>query len=141
MGFKPKRKIYRLTWTEESDFYGFEVDMRPISVGRLMSLVELADTAFDGKDLTRGNETLNELYDFVSSNIESWNLEDEDDRPVEPSVEALKDQELEMLMAIVQGWVSVMTEVPDPLGGTSTDGKPSVELSMIPVELSEPLLA
>lgn len=139
MGFKTKKKIYRLTWPEGSDHHGLEVDMRPIPVTELMDLVELADTSVGTTDPAAMRDSINALYEFVVKGLAAWNLEDDDDHPVEPSIEALQGEDLEFLMAIVHGWVTVLTEVDVPLDGPSTAGEPSVDLSTIPVESLDPL--
>lgn len=138
MGFKIKRKIYRLQWPETSDLHGFEVDMKPVPIRQLLALVAMADAADDPtKSAEEAEKALTDLCDFVADGIVSWNLEDDDDRPIEPSADALANEDLGLLMEIVQGWVSAMTEVDAPLAGPSTAGEPSVDLLMIPVELSD----
>lgn len=134
MGFTPKRRLYELEWPEGSDYHGFEVTMDRLPVGDFIELVRATEAG-----TSVGYDQLDRIYELVGGNIVEWNLEIPAGTPVAPSVDALRQQDITLLMEIIGGWVSSMTRVSDPLGGASTGGVPSVELSMIPVEPLTPL--
>lgn len=134
MGFTPKRKLYELEWPEGSDYHGFEVTMARIPVGEFRDLLAATEAGS-----TVALDQLDRIYELVGSNIVEWNLEIPAGTPVPPSVDALRKQDVELLMEIIGGWFGAMTQVADPLDGRSTGGVPSVELSTIPVEPLTPL--
>ncbi len=140
MGFTPKPKVYALRWPEGSYWHGFEVDMRSISISELRHLTELADAASSAPaDSTdEGMAVLDDLHQLIVDKLVSWNLEIPEGHPVDPTVENLAAQDLELTMTIVMGWVEALVEVDDPLAQGSNDGGPSVELSIPMASLSEP---
>jgi hypothetical protein len=62
--------------------------------------------------------------------IVSWNVEDDDGQPVPPTVQTLLDQDFAFLMAIMNSWVTAMSQAPPPLPGTSGSGGTSPEASI-----------
>lgn len=126
MGFKVERKILNLRFEE---YEGMEVRARTVSFGQLMDVAEEAETLrADGKlGKVRG------FLDLFTSRLESWNLEDEDDRPVPATSEGLLSLDTDMALAILLGWFDAMTAVAPSLGKDSISG-PRFPEGSIPME-------
>jgi hypothetical protein len=127
MGYKPPKKTYKLKF-ENPDRDGLEVYTKPVSLGEQMHFAELSQRA-DNDDLA----AFEELLQMLAGNIESWNLEDDEDQPMPVSVESLKAQERNLVLEIIEGWFQAQTGVPAPLSGGSTSGDTSQVVS-IPME-------
>ncbi|MFD9256924.1 hypothetical protein [Streptomyces sp. NPDC059538] len=131
MGYKPKRKIYNLDFTG-TDFEGLQVSIRGLNTGQYMDLFTAKTEA------ETGGET-NDLMVIMASRLVSWNVEDDDDRPVPATLDGIKAQDLDLNLAIVGAWTKAMAGVSDPLELPSTDGVPSLEAS-IPMDALSPSL-
>ncbi|MFF5842112.1 hypothetical protein ACFY74_11665 [Streptomyces massasporeus] len=125
MGYKPKRKIYKLDFTG-TDYEGLEASVRGMTVGEELEL--------DGKEM---NSEL--LVKTLVERLDSWNVEDETGAPVPTTFEGVCTQDSAMVLAIISAVRTANSGVPDPLPQTSPSGDPS-EVASIPMEpLSESL--
>lgn len=136
MGYRPQRKVYRLTF-EDEDMRGLVVRMRTTSLGNLLSVMGLLsiDTSgdLDLKDLAK----LAELFETFAAALVEWNVEDEQGQPVPATLEGVKTQDADFVMVICRAWAEAISGVPAPLGPPSPDGGPSAAPS-IPMEASSP---
>lgn len=132
MGYKPKRKIYNLDFTG-TDYEGLMVSIRGLNTGQYMDMVTAK------AEVEAGGETTN-LLTIMASRLVSWNVEDDDDLPVPPTLDGIKTQDLDFNLAIVNAWTTAMAGVPAPLDQPSSDGGSSLEAS-IPMEVLSPSLA
>lgn len=128
MGYRPKRKTYALDF-EGTDYDGLEVRLRGLTTGELLDAMEKKDAA--NEDANSGE--FRELLELVAEKIVDWNVEDDDGRPVEPTLAALIDQDPDFNLAIINAWTTAISGVPAPLDDASPGGDPSVEAS-IPME-------
>ncbi|MCX4778175.1 hypothetical protein [Streptomyces sp. NBC_01264] len=132
MGYKPKRKIYNLDFAG-TDHEGLQVSIRGLNTGQYMDLFEAKAEA------EAGGET-NNLLTIMASRLVSWNVEDDDDQLVPPTLDGIKTQDLDLNLAIVNAWTTAMAGVPAPLEQPSTSGGSSLEAS-IPMEVLSQSLA
>jgi hypothetical protein len=132
MGFKPKRKLYKLTWAADTDYDGMEVTMTSIPTGTILELEELT-TRSDAAKADSG--TFRRLLEVLGSAMLSWNVETDDGEPIPAGQEGLKTQDADLIMAIIAAWTSAMSGVPAPLDGRSTSGGsfPEANLPMAPL--------
>lgn len=126
MGYKPRTKIYNLDFTG-TDHEGLQVSIRSLSTGQYMDLFEAKTEAEAGGETSR-------LLHIMAGRLLAWNVEDEDDQPVPPTLDGIKQQDLDFNLAIVGAWTTAMAGVSAPLEKSSTDGGPSLEAS-IPMEI------
>lgn len=135
MGFKRGSLILKF----EGEFDGLEIKMKRLPIGDLMAVSSLADI---GKELTQDtfSEPLDKLLGTLASNVISWNLEDENDNPVEivkgsPShVENMEGDEIyvpstgmysldiELILKIIDVWVTTAAGVTAEMGKASMNG-------------------
>jgi hypothetical protein len=125
MGFK--RPNLRLEFADPQ-FDGFEVLMRRLSTRRAMELEALLNQP-------RENAEDSQLFvktgvEFLAHGIISWNLEDDEDQPIEPTGDNLLDVDQALLHAILRAWLQVSVSIPPPLAGDSDSGDQSLAESL-----------
>ncbi len=124
MGFKRKRKVYKLDFTG-TEYQGLEVRLTGLTTGEFLEFAALNANSEDA------NET-EKLLQFFARHLISWNLEDENG-PVPATLEGVKDNDLSMSVFIMEAWTAALTEVPAKTEKKSSDGElPLTEL--IPTE-------
>ncbi|MFJ3923009.1 hypothetical protein [Streptomyces sp. NPDC090022] len=133
MGYKPKRKIYNLDFSG-TDFEGLTVSVRGLNTGQYLDLWEAKTEA------EAGGETGRVLY-LLAGQLVSWNVEDDHGQPVEPTLDGIKGQDLELNLAIVNAWTTAMAGVSAPLEQNSSGGGPSLEASLPMEVLSSDLVS
>lgn len=126
MGFKVKKKLYKLTFAQDTDLSGLEVTMTSVSMGKLLRIQELSDSP----DVTANMAAFHEMIEIFTGAMLSWNLEDDFDQPVPVTPEGVLTQDPDVLMVIIGQWVKAISGVADPLGAGSTSGAPSPEASL-----------
>ncbi|MCF3101420.1 hypothetical protein IPZ58_07480 [Streptomyces roseoverticillatus] len=132
MGYKRNPKVYKLRF-QDGDMAGLEVTLRSVSVGQVIELGGL------GADTSNG-ETVEQMVELLAERIVEWNLEDENGAPVPPTLEALKNEDLDFVLAIINEWTSAAAGVSAPLETPSPSGETSLEASL-PMEVLSPSLA
>ncbi|MEU1445513.1 hypothetical protein [Streptomyces mirabilis] len=129
MGYKRDPKIYHLKFQDEYD--GLEVKIRSLSMGQLIAVRN--GTAYGDKEATEG------MVELLAERLIDWNLEDEDGSPVPTTLEAMKGEDNDLILAIVNQWTNAVGGVKAPLEEPSSSGEIS-QVASIPTEpLSESL--
>lgn len=130
MGFKAKRKIYKLKFADE-DLAGLEVMARSVSLGQMLDLSSSEGVGKVNKD---DAEQTNGMFDLFISALVSWNLEEENpdgsDSPVPATLEGLRAQDTEFAMALVNAWAEAISSVSAPLARPSNSGETPPEASL-----------
>lgn len=136
MGFQRGNLILKF----KDEFEGLEIKMKRLPIGDLMAVSKLADI---GKELgtDQFTEPLDALLGTLASNILWWNMEDDNSNPIEiekgsaSHVEMMSGEEiyvpssgmyaldLELIMTIVDVWVTQAAGVTEEMGKASTPGK------------------
>ena len=122
MGYKPKRTVYKLDFSD-TEYAGLEVAVRAGSIGDLLALQELADA-----DAMTADEARRMFAGFAALLV-SWNVEDEDDGPVPVSYKGVASQEPDFIKAIITAFYANVAGTPPPLPGASDSGATSAEVS------------
>ena len=108
MGFRLQRRLARLTFVGREDMVGAEVMVRlNISVGDLLTLQELSESK-EPKD------QLAILQLFSEKVLVSWNLEDDDGKPI-PVQDGMTRIPPDIAALIMSGWLEAMGMTPIPL--------------------------
>jgi hypothetical protein len=132
MGFKRNPKIYHLTW-EDGDYAGLEVNIRSLNMGQLLE-------AKSGKS-ANGKDGLEGTVELLADRIVGWNLEDEETgAPVPATLDAMKGEDDDLILDIINRWMEAVSGVPAPLDATSPSGEIS-QVASIPTEALSPSLA
>jgi hypothetical protein len=137
MGFTVPRRIYKLEFDGEK-YAGIVVRVRAMSFATLLD-IENMRRSDEMADRAEMRAQLDEFHGIFVDHLVDWNLEEEDGAPVPLTVEGLRSQEGSFVTSIIAAWRDTPTEVPAPLGRPSSDGDPSVELSVPMESLSESL--
>lgn len=83
MGFRTARKLYKLVFEEDSDLYGLEI------VAKASTLGERRDYLLNQPTGGKPVELIDFEAQFFIDHVTDWNLEDEDGKPLDISVESL----------------------------------------------------
>lgn len=119
MGFKHHAKTYVLTF-DDPELEGLEVKARSLSFAE----VDDDDTP---------------VIELFARALISWNLEDEDGKPLVTTLETLQNYpDVDFVTTLAKTWIEAVTGVDDELGKDSPSGKQSLEqsLPMEPLSLS-----
>lgn len=130
MGFREPSTI-NLVFESGDELHGLEVRMRGMSIADWLQA-----SGLDGSDGDDANATIQRCCKAIVS----WNLEDEDGKPI--PVEDAPNRDSRMIRRINNAWMEALTGVhnSDPLPESSPSGETYPELSAIPTEpLSESL--
>lgn len=129
-GFRAGRKTYRLVFEDGHDLAGLVVKARSVGTGEFFELSKLADGRF-------GLEEGAELIARFAQHLISWNLEEEDGRPVPATHEGLLSQDFDTVIAVIMQWMDAVAGVSGPLAQPSPGGDQSLVAS-IPMETLSP---
>jgi hypothetical protein len=132
VGFKRNPKIYRLKW-EDGDYAGLEVNIRSLNMGQLLE-------AKSGKSAS-GKDGLEGTVELLADRIVDWNLEDEETGEAVPTtLDAMKGEDDDLILDIINRWMEAVSGVSAPLDETSNSGEIS-QVASIPTEALSPSLA
>lgn len=131
MGFREPSTI-TLTFAPGDEYHGLEVRMRGMSIAEWLQAAGL-----DGGEGDDAGATMKRFYDALVS----WNLEDEDGKPV--PVEDAPNRDSRMIRRLNNAWIEHLQGVRknDPLPDSSPSGgtSPAPPIPMTPVDASESL--
>lgn len=121
---------------DDPELDGLEVRSRRLSAGALLTISRLRNRDW----ATDGAEAVEELAGQLVTALTGWNLEDDNEVPVELTARNLADVDYKMLFAISDALLDASAGVSPPLSSPSNGGEPSVEASipMEPLSVSPP---
>lgn len=114
MGYRKVPRIYTLTF--DGDREGFVVRMKSMKLGQMRAILEIIND--------EDRDTVAELPAYIAKHIVSWNLEDEHGRPIEPSLEAMDELDMDDLLEISKKWMDLIVGPDEELGKDSPSGGP-----------------
>lgn len=133
MGYHKARQVARLVWPDGHELHGLEIRVKVISVGTYLQYTRI----FGDKSAENSDDEVTEIYSDFVDNLISWNLEDEEGKPIPQTLEGLFTQELDFINTIIFAWADSLTKVSEELGKGSPSGDRSVEASL-PMETLSP---
>ena len=133
MGYQRKRRVYRLDFEGDPVLDGLEVRARSLNLGEFLATSRLAGMAAGGVT-PEDVDVFEGLFATFAGALVSWNLEDDEGRPVPATLDGVKAQDVDFVMPIVNAWFKAIAGVASPLGPPSSAGVPSLEAS-IPMEV------
>jgi hypothetical protein len=126
---------------DDPDLDGLEVRVKRMPIGDLLAVTTLSEL---GGAIAEMGEQLGKLLDTLSDALLSWNLEDAHGNPVptykgEPAHDVVSDGggvtrvpstglysvDIDLILSIVEGWMSAAAGVSRPLPRSSSSGEPS----------------
>ena len=129
--FRREKKLYALNFEGIEGFDDLEVTMAGVSLDKFLSMSRLLSDLSTPEGQTM--ENIEKQFEFIGELIASWNLDDEDGKPVPADYEGLKSQDFEFAQVIAQGYMQALSSVPKASNSNSNSGPSSEELS-IPME-------
>lgn len=131
MGFQRKRKVYKLDFSG-TEYDGLEVKVGGLTTGEYLELVGLSAPGNDDDETGRETER---MLRFFAAHLKSWNLEDEDGKPVPTSFDdGIVTNDLSMNMAIINAWTSALASVPEDTEKKSPSILNTGDLASVPTE-------
>lgn len=101
---------------DEGLLEGLHVKLKSLKFGEVRRLIALMDE--DDKDV----EIMNQISQRLADSIVSWDLQEEDGSPIEPSLDAIDDMDFKEVMELTDKWLDQLTGPSDELGKDSTSG-------------------
>lgn len=128
MGYNRRKNqnVYKLNFTDPQ-FDGFEVRTIALPTDDLLRMQEMKQNP------NAQRQDLMALYSIFIKAVLSWNLEDDDGNQIEPSAQALMNEDIEFAMGVINAYMINVAGVAEDLKAKFTDGSQSVE-PMIPME-------
>jgi len=123
MGYKRKPRQYKLKF-QGDEYEGFECLMGSLSVDEF---IEMTNLAMRFQNSQAGNEDVGRMFEIVANQIISWNLEDDEGKPIIPDAPNLRAQDFDFVMTIQMSWMNAMASVPAPLLSGSDNGRTTPE--------------
>ena len=120
--FKRDKKLYHLNF-EDGDLEGFECYARGTTLEQFVEITALSEELKTEEGRTRGN--IEKQFTLFAQFLDSWNLDDDQDKPVPCTYEGLASQDFDFVMAIMMAWMQAIATVPDPLAERSPSGETS----------------
>lgn len=117
--FRRERKLYQLTF-EAEELDGFECIMAGVSLDKFVEITALAAVLETEEGRTRKN--IEAQFTTLAACLESWNLDDDDGKPIPCDYEGLRIQDFDFVMAIMLGWMGAIASVPKASSETSPSG-------------------
>lgn len=122
--YKAQGKIYGLRF---EDIPELEVGVAAVSLGKLFDVADQADRARAGAGLAE----VMELVELFASRLRTWNLIDEDDQDIPPTVDGFLSVDADDALLILVSWYEAMTgRIEERLGKASTSGATFPEQSI-----------
>jgi len=133
MGYKAKLKTYLVRFDEGHEYHGAEARLRGMTYGEWEQV-----TGLDGGE---GDENGGASVRRFVDHLISWNLEDDDGKPLPMTMDAVKTIDHDLVAALNNAWVQTLIGVHDgdPLPESSPSGGPSLAASVPMEALSESL--
>lgn len=119
--FKYEPKTYTLAFGEGDDLNGLEVTVRSLPLGRFLKITKAAGLAASTAT-EESMAALEELFAGFAGALVSWNLTDADDNDVPTTVDGLNELSTELVMRLIQEWMTAIAGVTPELGKGSDSG-------------------
>ena len=120
--FRRERKLYQLNF-EDPELDGFECVMSGVSLERFVDITALAAELETPEGRTK--ENIEAQFTTLAGSMVSWNLDDDDGKPISCDYEGLRVQDFDFVMKIMLGWMQALASVPK----ASENGSPSGGIS------------
>ncbi|MEU8756208.1 hypothetical protein AB0C88_37550 [Streptomyces chartreusis] len=127
MGYKGTPRTVRIVFAQDHEHHGAEARARRMSLGEWEAVIE--------------SDEDNALEEFTKRLV-SWNLTDDDDQPIPPTAEGIREVDTSLVRALKDAWLQSIAGVhaADPLSESSPSGEtspaPPIPMPMTPVSPS-----
>lgn len=138
MGGYTRARTLKLTWAD-GEFAGLEIRAKRSSVETFFQFAPVIDGGIDTSTPEGRAEFLELLLQF-GGYLVSWNLEDEDGKPIPCTPEEFKGMDPRFVREVLDQWAEAIAGVAAPLEQPSPSGEPFPEASL-PMDTLSPSLA
>jgi hypothetical protein len=130
MGFRKEPTLYRLKFEDES-FEGLEVMAKSVPLKDFLALNKMSSETDSAKQVEQSEA----LFRKFAEALISWNLEDENGKPVPTTYNGLVSQEMAFVTEIIKAWMDAIASVPKTSKSNSNGSGTYPEVS-IPMAVS-----
>jgi hypothetical protein len=113
MGFKRAEKHFRLVFADE-EYEGLEVTAKSLSIGEYLNLSSVGTNPSQADVM--------KMYELLAKSIVEWNYEDDKGKPIKPTLENIKREEVGFINGILVAWMEAMAGVDPKLRKESNTG-------------------
>jgi hypothetical protein len=99
----------------------YKVRVASVSLGTLLALGDQPDRLRAGAGLA----AVRELVELFADGIEDWNITDDEDATIVPSVDSVLALDLRFARTVIKTWLNAMLGEDEELGKGSTSGQQS----------------
>jgi hypothetical protein len=128
MGFKPPKKLYKLSF-DDPEYAGLEIYARSLSIEKFLAVSRLSDE-LKNKDDKEAESIVNDLFTSFVKSVDHWNIEDDNDKPVPLSLKGLKSLDYDFVVSVIRAWLAAMANVDPSLGKDLNSGNRALEQSL-----------
>lgn len=115
MGYRKVPRIYTLEFKDE--YEGLIVRLKSVKIGEMRRMLRLIDGDEDNT-----TEVLDNMVELIGKGLVSWNLENENGEPVEPTLEEVDQLDFDLLKMILDQWLDQVSGPSEELGKDSSGG-------------------
>lgn len=129
-GYKRERRTYIMEFAEP-EYEGLEIKVRSIPIRNLQYLMSLDP---ESEDIKIRGESINQMMCAFAEALVSWNMTDENDQPIPPTLEYIESEDVDFIMTCISEWMKVISQVDDasPLDSNSPPGQPTQQAASNP---------
>ena len=139
MSYRKKPQVFTLTWDADSAYPGLTVRVRSVPVGEVTDLAG-ALYKVTSQGIAAASGAMGTAMAMLAGHLVSWDLEEEDGTPVPVTLDAVRAQDLDLILAVLAEWMGAIAGVAPPLPQGSNGGGTFPELSL-PMEPLSPSLS
>lgn len=129
MGYKVPINIIKLIF---EDMPELEIRIKTGTMAKFLKIARLYSKIDPNNLDDEGIDKLEEFFRLFASNLHSWNLEDDEGKPLPLNAESLMDLDPIFMMKIIREWIMAIKGVDADLGKDlrTTNSMPVVNLPM-----------
>ena len=123
-GFSPKKSSYKIVFADPNDdLLGLEITVHEFTIGDIRSLMRVQG-AISSEQVGVNTKNALEVFDFFGKSLISWNIVDENDKPVPANTKGLDYLGLTSVIKIINVWMEEVAQISTPLENRSNNGTP-----------------
>lgn len=127
MGYKRRPRTFLLSF-EDEEYKGLEIEMKGLSVEAFLTLSKVTS------DDNQTPEQVGTMFRLFTTGLKSWNMEDEDGKPLPPTYDSVLTLDSDFVMDVLMAWMEGIGGVDKDLGKGSDSGETS-PVPLPPMEL------
>lgn len=122
MGFRKEPTLYKLKF-EDPQYNGLEVIAKSLPLGDFLEFNKMsAEVTVENANSPEMVKKSGMMFTLFAANLVSWNLEDENGKPVPSTYKGVVSQEMGFILDIIKAWMDAVADVPKHSKNGSNSG-------------------